>query len=278
MGSGGGGGDGGMMQMMMMIQMQQQMEEQRRQQEAQAFQASQRAENQNYQRYNDHLTTQNKKVGDQWDLYNANIDKIMKINPGFNTAQRYTFNPYAVNPNYKKSRNRQEADENADLLNKWYADADKQSLDDYNMAKSQYDASKTWLSEAQAAHDAGDRVLGAAPAGAWGAGGEMVSGGAGADAEKDPAAGGVGGAIGDNSGLAEVFSNFGTPSKAGGVGLSSSGGMAGSSVGMGGGLTGSGFLGDDGGGQASQLAGMMGQAIGGGMGQNNKQGAGTSIF
>ena len=90
MGSGGGGGDGGMMQMMMMIQMQQQMEEQRRQQEAQAFQASQRAENQNYQRYNDHLTTQNKKVGDQWDLYNANIDKIMKINPGFNTCLLYT--------------------------------------------------------------------------------------------------------------------------------------------------------------------------------------------
>ena len=101
----------------------------------------------------------------------------------------------------------------------------------------------------------------------------MVSGGAGADAEKDPSGGvNVGGWPDQNQ---DIYNIAGGPSSAG---ASSSGGLAGSSVGMGGGLSGSGFLGDSGGGPSSSLAGMMGQAIGGGMGQNNKQGAGTSIF
>lgn len=278
MGSGGGGGGGGM-QMMMMMLMMQQMEEQKRQQEAQMraqqLAASQKAENQNYQRYQDQITAQNKKVGGQWDLYNANMDKILKLNPGYNANKRYTFNGYTVNPEYKKSMSQSEADNNTDLLNKWYSDLDRQSLDDYNMAKSQYDASKTWLADVQAQKDSEGRVLGNAPAGTWGAGGGMVSGGAGADAEQDPSGGAAGMNIGAGGANPDIYNIAGGPSSAG---ASSSGGLAGSSVGMGGGLSGSGFLSDSGGGPSSSLAGMMGQAIGGGMGQNNKQGAGTSIF
>ena len=278
MGSGGGGGGGGM-QMMMMMLMMQQMEEQKRQQEAQMraqqLAASQKAENQNYQRYQDQLTNQNKKVGDQWDLYNANMDKILKLNPGYNAHKRYTFNPYTINPEYRKSTTQQEADANTDLLNKWYSDVDRQSLDDYNMAKSQYDASKTWLADVQAQKDAEGRVLGNAPPGTWGAGGGMVSGGAGADSQQDPNA-----AAGMNVGEMgaanpDVYNIAGGPTSAG---ASSSGGQSGSNVGMGGGLSGSGFLGDAGGSeQSSPLAGMFGQAIGMGSGPKN-QGAGAGIF
>jgi hypothetical protein len=204
------------------------------------------------------------------------MDKILKLNPGYNANKRYTFNGYTINPEYKKSMSQGEADSNTDLLNKWYSDLDRQSLDDYNMAKSQYDASKTWLADVQAQKDSEGRVLGNAPAGTWGAGGGMVSGGAGADAEKDPSGGAAGMNIGGGANP-DIYNIAGGPSSAG---ASSSGGLAGSNVGMGGGLSGSGFLGDSGGGSpgGSSLAGMMGQAIGGGMGPNNKQGAGTSIF
>ena len=103
----------------------------------------------------------------------------------------------------------------------------------------------------------------------------MVSGGVGADA--DPKVGGwpdAGGAIGDAGNAADVYNNFGSP---GSAGASSSGGQAGSNVGMGGGLTGSGFLGGGSDSPSSSLAGLMGQAIGGAPNQN-KTGAGTSIF
>ena len=278
MGSGGGGGGGGM-QMMMMMLMMQQMEEQKRQQEAQMraqqLAASQKAENQNYQRYQDQLTNQNKKVGDQWDLYNANMDKILKLNPGYNAHKRYTFNPYTINPEYRKSTTQQEADANTDLLNKWYSDVDRQSLDDYNMAKSQYDASKTWLADVQAQKDAEGRVLGNAPPGTWGAGGGMVSGGAGADAQKTDPNAAAGSAIGELGAVdPDIYNIAGGPSSAG---ASSSGGQAGSNVGMGGGLSGSGFLSDSGS-PSSSLAGLMGQAIGGGASNPNKTGAGASIF
>jgi hypothetical protein len=274
MGSGGGGGDNGMMMMMMMLQMEQQKKEMERQQAAQMFAASQKAEGQNYQRYQDQITNQNKKVGDQWDLYNANMDKILKLNPGYNANKRYTFNGYTINPEYRKSTNQGEADANTDLLTKWYSDLDRQSLDDYNMAKSQYDASKTWLGEVQAAKDAEGRVLGNAPAGTWGAGGGMVSGGAGADSQnKDPNAS-AGFNVGGGAANPDVYSNF---ASAGNAGASSSGGQAGSNVGMGGGLSGSGFLGGSDSPGSSSLAGLMGQAIGGAPNQN-KTGAGTSIF
>ena len=269
MGSGGGGGDNGMMMMMMMMQMQQQMEEQRRQQAAQMLAASQKAEGQNYQRYQDQIAAQNKKVGGQWDLYNANMDKILKLNPGYNANKRYTFNGYTINPEYKKSMSQSEADNNTDLLNKWYSDLDRQSLDDYNMAKSQYDASKTWLADVQAQKDSEGRVLGNAPPGTWGAGGGMVSGGAGADSQQDPnSASGMNIGGGANP---DVYNIAGGPSSAG---ASSSGGLAGSNIGMGGGLSGSGFLGDSD--PTSSLASVMGQAIG--SGATNKQGAGSSIF
>jgi hypothetical protein len=272
MGSGGGGGDNGMMMMMMMLQQQQQMEEQKRQAAAAAFANSQRAENQNYQRYNDQITTQNKKVGSQWDLYNNNIDKILKLNPTFNTAQRYTFNPYAVNQNYKKSVDQSSADENTDLLNKWYSDLDKQSLDDFNMAKSQTDASKQWLTDAESQKDSANRLLPGAPPGTWGAGGGMVSGGAGADSQKPGAAGAN---IGGGASNPDIYNNFASP---GSAGASSSGGQAGSAVGMGGGLSGSGFLGGDTKDPSSSLAGIFGQAIGMGAPKTAQQGAGTSIF
>jgi len=273
MGSGGGGGDGGMMMMMMMMQMQQQQEEMRRQQAQQMFAASQKAENQNYQRYQDQITNQNKKVGDQWGLYNDNIDKILKLDPTYKTNQRYTFNPYGTNAAYKKSRNQEEADANTDYLNQWYSDLDKQSLEDYNMAKSKYEASKTWLADVQAKKDADARTLANAPPGTWGAGGGMVSGEAGADS-----LGNSGMNIGAAGANDDIYNIAGGPTSAG---ASSSGGLAGSSVGMGGGLSGSGFLDDSGssiGDSGGSLAGVFGQAIGGGMGQNNKQGAGTSIF
>jgi len=205
MGSG-GGGDNGMQMMMMMLmqqQQQQQMEEQRKAADRQAFQAAQRGEDQNYQRYQDLLTTQNKKVGDQWDLYNQNIDKIMKINPQYTAHQRYAFNPYSVNSAYRKSTDLNSANQNQDLLNQWYSGADRQALDDYNMAKSQYDASKNWLSDAQSTADAANRGLPAGPPGTWGAGGGMVSGEAGADANKTASQ-----AIGDASGMAGVFSGL----------------------------------------------------------------------
>ena len=277
MGSGGGGGGGGM-QMMMMMLMMQQMEEQKRQQEAQMraqqLAASQKAENQNYQRYQDQLTAQNKKVGDQWDLYNANMDKILKLNPGYNAHKRYTFNPYTINPEYRKSTTQQEADANTDLLNKWYSDVDRQSLDDYNMAKSQYDASKTWLADVQAQKDAEGRILGNAPPGTWGAGGGMVSGGAGADSQQNPNAS-AGTNIGGESGaLPDVYNIAGGPTSAG---ASSTGGLSGSNVGMGGGLAGSGFLNDSGPSDTlGSLASVMGQAVNGPT--TSRTGSGSSIF
>lgn len=249
MGSGGGGGDGGMMMMMMMMQMQQQQEQQRRQMEQQAFEASQKAENQNYQRYTDQIGAQNKKVAGQWDLYNANIESIKKINPNYNANRAYTFNPYAVNQDYRKSSDKASADANTDLLNKWYSDLDQQAFNDFNNAKSQYDASKTWLAEAQASGDAANRLVPGAAPGTWGAGGEQVSGGAGADsldangnfANQSSTVGG--------DGMAGLMNGFGN------AGASSTGGTAGSSVGMGSGMAGSGFLSDEG--SKDSLAGLF---------------------
>lgn len=268
MGSGGGGGDNGMMMMMMMMQMQQQQEQMRRQQEAEAFAASQKAEESGYNRYQDLISNQNKKVADQWDLYNANIDKILKLNPQYNAHKRYTFQPYAVNPQYAKSTNKAQADENTNNLNKWYSDLDKQAFDDLQMAKGQYEGSKTWLAEVQAAKDAQNRVLPGAPPGTWGAGGEQVSGNAGADSLNAAGATGTNvGATGANSDIYNI---------AGGVpGASSTGGNSGSNIGMGGaGVAGTGFLGDtkD---PTSALAGVFTNAVGG---SNRNQGAGSSIF
>ena len=268
MGSGGGGGDNGMMMMMMMLQMQQQQEQQRRQMEQQAFEASQKAEQQGYQRYSDQVTSQSKKVADQWDLYNANMDKILKLNPQYNAHKKYTFQPYAVNPQYTKSTNKQQADENTDNLNKWYSDLDRQAFDDLTTAKGQYEGSKTWLSEVQAAKDAQNRILPGAPPGTWGAGGEQVSGQAGADS--------LGGA--NATGMVGGGANSDIYNIAGGLpGASSTGGNSGSNVGMGGaGVAGTGFL-SDGNSPSSSLAGVFGQAVGG-MPNQNKTGAGSSIF
>jgi hypothetical protein len=182
---GGGGGDNGMMMMMMAIQQQQQMEQQRREAERQAFEAAQRGENQNYQRYSDLVTNQTKKVADEWDLYNANIGKIKKINPNYNAHSEFTFNPYTINPQYHKSTNKSEADQNQDLLNQWYSALDKQAFDDFNMAKSQYDASKNWLADVEAQQNALTTKLPGQLPGVWGAstGGGNVSGEAGADAK-----------------------------------------------------------------------------------------------
>lgn len=245
MGSGGGGGDNGMMMMMMMMQMQQQQEQQRRQMEQQAFEASQKSENTNYQRYQDQINAQNKKVGDEWDLYNANIDKIKKINPTYNAHSSYTFSPYAIKSDYKKSTNRGEADANTDLLNKWYSDLDKQSLDDFNLAKSQYEASKNWLSDVQSQSDAQNRLLPGAPPGTWGAGGEQVSGNAGADSLNKngaPAGSAIGG---DASGI---------------YGIAGGGFPSGSDQAMQ--TSGTGFIGDSSGGSgAGSLANIFGSAI-----------------
>jgi hypothetical protein len=238
-----------MMMMMMMIQQQQQMEEQRRQQAAAAFANSQRAENQNYQRYQDQISTQNKKVGDQWDLYNANMDKILKLNPQYNAQQKYTFNPYQINPNYRKSTDQASADQNTDDLNKWYSNLDKQSLDDYNQAKSQYDASKNWLTDAQSAADAAARGLpGIAPGIYAGDGGDNVSGRAGGDT----LAGGTGSKNvgGTSDGIYNIAG--GNPAASG------AGGLAGSAVGMEGGGTGSGMVASD---PSKQLAGMFSNAV-----------------
>lgn len=253
MGGGGGGNSGA--QMMMMLAMQQQMEaqqrEQRAQYERQAFEAAQRGENQNYTRYQDLVTGQNKKVGDVWSNYNYNLEKIKKLNPQYNAHQSYNFTPYAVNSAYKKSTNTNEANANQDLLNNWYGELDKKSLDDYNYAKGQYDQSKNWLTEVQSQTDAQNRLVPGALPGAWGAGGGNVSGGAGADSlngtktgsevsvggwpdanqdvfsgigsaggQKPPVAGGVigGGAQQPKNNLASVFVGATNPSKAGSAG------------------------------------------------------------
>lgn len=238
----------------------------RRQQEAEAFSASQKAENSGYQRYQDLIGSQNKKVADQWDLYNANMDKILKLNPQYNANKKYAFQPYAVNSQYTKSTNKGMADENTDKLNRWYSDLDRQALDDYNMAKGQYEGSKTWLSEVQAAKDAQNRVLPGAPPGTWGAGGEQVSGNAGADSLNAAGATGMVGGAGANNDIYNIAGAL--------PGASSTGGGSGSNVGMGGGINGSGFLGEtkD---PASALAGVFTNAVGGG---NKNQGAGSSIF
>jgi hypothetical protein len=177
-----------MMMMMMAIQQQQQMEAQRREAAQQAFEASQRGENQNYQRYQDLITSSNKKVGDQWNLFNDNIRKIKKVNPNYNAHSEFAFNPYQTNSAYRKSTDKATADSNQDLLNTWYGSLDKQALDDYNMAKSQYDQSKNWLSDAEAQQNSLTTKLPGVLPGSWGAGGGNVSGEAGADAQnKNPA-------------------------------------------------------------------------------------------
>lgn len=252
-----------------MLQMQQQQEQQRRQMEQQAFEASQKAEQQGYQRYSDQVTSQNKKVADQWDLYNANMDKILKLNPQYNAHKKYVFQPYAINPQYTKSTNKQQADENTDNLNKWYSDLDRQSFDDLTTAKGQYEGSKTWLSEVQAAKDAQGRIMPGAPPGTWGAGGNQVSGDAGADSLGGANMTGMVGADGANTDIYNIASAL--------PGASSTGGNSGSNVGMGGaGVTGTGFL-SDGNSPSSSLAGVFGQAVGG-MPNQNKTGAGSSIF
>jgi hypothetical protein len=209
---GGGGGDSSGMQMMMMIAMQQQMEQQRREQQAQyekqAFEAAQRGETQNYTRYQDEVTAQNKKVGDVWSNYNYNLEKIKKLNPQYNAHQTYNFTPYAVDPSYHKSTNTNEANANQDLLNKWYGDLDKKSLDDYNYAKGQYDQSKNWLTDVQSQTDAQNRLVPGALPGAWGAGGGNVSGGAGADSLVMGKPDGPGGFV-DGQMPGDVFSGIG---------------------------------------------------------------------
>lgn len=244
MGSGGGGGDNGMMMMMMMLMQQQQQEQMKREQAAAQFASSQRAENQNYQRYQDQITAQNKKVGDQWDLYNQNIGKIQKLNPQYTAHKAYTFNPYTVNNSYRKSTNQSEADANTENLNKWYSDLDRQSLDDFNMAKSQYEASKNWLSDVQAQQDAANRVLPGVAPGTWGAGGNQVSGGAGADSlGKDAAPAGTG--IGtDNAGI---------------YGIAGGGMPSGSDQAMK--TSGTGFIDGGAGGGSSSLANVFGSAV-----------------
>ncbi len=270
MGSGGGGDSMGQMMMTMMMMMKAEEDKRRMQQEQeqQAFQAAQRGENQNFQRYNDLLSKSNKDVGGAWDNYNSTIDKILKINPNWNTAQKYQFNPYTVNPDFKRSTNRQEADENADALNRWYADTDKRALDDLNMAKQQSEAANKWLADVKANQDAGDRVLPGAPPGTWGAGGGMVSGGAGADAEQKPA--GAGSEVGgDSSALADVFSGLsggGQQPVGGSATMSGMGKMGG----------GSGFLGGNDNAGGSGLGGMFGKAVG--MGGGGQKQAGFSIF
>jgi hypothetical protein len=180
MGSGGGGGDNGLMMVMMMMQQQAQMEEQKRQAAAAALASSQRAENQNYTRYTDNIAAQNKKVSDQWNLYNSNIDAIKKLQPTYNAHERYTFNPYTVNGQYQRSSDQASADANTDLLNKWVSNLDSQAFNDYSQAQSQYNASKEWLAAAQAQKDqAGAADPGALP-GTYGGGNSLVSGGAGA--------------------------------------------------------------------------------------------------
>jgi hypothetical protein len=211
---GGGGSDNSMMMMMMAIQQQQQMEQQRREAAQQAFEASQRGENQNYQRYQDLITSSNKKVGDQWNLYNDNIGKIKKINPNYNAHTEFAFNPYQTNSAYRKSTDKATADSNQDLLNNWYGSLDKQSLDDYNMAKSQYDQSKNWLSDTEAQQNALTTKLPGVLPGSWGAGGGNVSGEAGADAQnKDTtaAADGAGMNVGADGNAFAGFGGTGAP-------------------------------------------------------------------
>lgn len=102
----------------------------------------------------------------------------------------------------------------------------------------------------------------------------MVSGGAGADAQKTDPNAAAGSAIGELGAVdPDIYNIAGGPSSAG---ASSSGGQAGSNVGMGGGLSGSGFLSDSGS-PSSSLAGVFGNAIGMGSGPK-PQGAGSSIF
>jgi len=258
MGSGGGGGDNGMMMMMMMLQMEQQKKQMEEQQRQQMFESASRAEGEGYKRYSDLVTAQNKKVGDIWGNYNANVDKIRKLNPQ-SQYQNYTWNPYAIDTGYKKGTDYNSANANIDLLNQYYGDLDKKSLDDYNYAKKQFDQSQIWLNEAKAQHDAGNRVVPGQAPGTWGAGGGQVSGEAGADSQKKPGGTEVGAAPG---GLGDVFSGL-----AGGP----SGTAPAASAGLGGG-----FLGGNDNAGGSELGSLFGKAIGGGS-RAPKQ-AGVSIF
>lgn len=265
MGSGGGGGDNGMMMMMMMMQMQQQQEQMRQQAAKAALDGAQTSENTAYQNYRKMVDSQNKKVSGEWDLYNQNIDAIKKINPNYNAHQAYNFSPYKMNPNYAMGQDLDSSKRNLSDLQKWTTGLDEQSLSDYNNAVSQFNASKTWLSQAQATKDAGSLLAPGAPPGTWGAGGNFVSGGAGMDANTKGAQG-LGTTDPQNSLLNTGVSNgvnaTGAFNSTGSLAGQNPGGLGSASSIGGPGLTGGGYIGGDSSGSPSKLAGMFAGAMG----------------
>lgn len=236
---GGGGGDNGM-GMMMMIAAQQNAQRQAEEQ-ARRLAAEQAAREKQYAdnsrgRYNTLLTKQNKTLGDMYASYNKNIDDIMAIDPEFTAGKKLDF----ANYDYETPGNFGAADVNT--VDNWYSQLDAKSFDDQTAFKKTLDQSNVWLNAAKQKQDILGRNLPGTPVGAWGGGGQQVSGGAGADS-LDPNAAIAGNAIGDPT------ANQGVYNIAGGASAAQTPGA------------GTGFLADDSSKSSSNLAGMFGNAV-----------------
>ncbi len=200
---GGGGGDNSssmMMAVAMQQQMQQQAEQQRREFEAQQAQMRKQYADNSRNRYNTLLTQQNRKLQEQYDAYNKNIDETVAIDPEFTAGKKLDFSQF----DYEAPQGFDAMDVNS--VDNLYGQLDSKSFDDYNAFKKQVDQSNVWLNAAKQKKDILGRNMPGTPVASWGGGGGMVGGGAGADSLKPSNGTGlIGDADPNATKLADVF-------------------------------------------------------------------------